>query len=84
MLQQQKHIANLPGLAQMDQLLLQAQPVGIADNPEMDDGNHVVLEIIGPAAAPRLAPTERARIWGTVLSAGYSRLRAILSARSNS
>src|ERR1700691_5655932 len=47
--QQQQHIANLARLAQIDQLSLQAQTFAIINLPELDDRNHVAIEIIVPA-----------------------------------
>ena len=51
MFQQQQHVADLASLAQIDQLPLQAQPFAIVKHAELDDRNHVAIEIIGPPAA---------------------------------
>ncbi len=48
MFEQQQHVADLAGLAQIDQLPLQPKPFAIIKLAELDDGNHVAFEIIGP------------------------------------
>ena len=37
---QQQHISDLSGLAQIDKFSLQAQPLGIIDDAELNDGYH--------------------------------------------
>jgi hypothetical protein len=45
MLEQQQHITNLAGLAQIDQPPLQAKPFAIINLSELDDGNHVMIKL---------------------------------------
>jgi hypothetical protein len=52
MFQQEQHVADLSRLAQIDQPPLQAQPFGITNLTELDDRNHVAIEIIGPQWKP--------------------------------
>ena len=47
--EEQQHVAGLSRLAPIDQLPLQAQPLAIIKLPELNDRNHVAIEIIGPA-----------------------------------
>ena len=47
MFQQQEHVADLPGFAQLDEFFLKTQAVGISKLPELDNRNHVAIEIIG-------------------------------------
>ena len=53
MFKQQKHIADLASLAQIDQLPLQPNPFAIINLTELDDRNHGGIEIIGPEWMPR-------------------------------
>lgn len=46
-LQQKQHIADLSGLAQIDQLALQPEPFAVINFSELDDRNHVAIGIIG-------------------------------------
>jgi hypothetical protein len=48
MFQQQQHIWDLAGLAQINQLPLQPKSFAIINLTELDDRNHVAVEIIGP------------------------------------
>ena len=47
--QEKQRIPDLPSLAQVNYLPLQAQPFAVIKLTELDDRNHVALEIIGPA-----------------------------------
>jgi hypothetical protein len=51
-LKQQKHIANLSQLPPFDQRPLQAQTLAVINLTELDDRNHVAVEIIGPQWTP--------------------------------
>jgi hypothetical protein len=50
--QQQQHVSDLAGLAQIGRLPLQPKPFGIINLTELDDRNHVAVEIIGPQRMP--------------------------------
>ena len=54
--EQKQDIADLSGLAQINQLLLQANPFAIIDLAELDDRNHVASEIIGPQCSAGTLP----------------------------
>jgi len=41
MFEQQQHVTDLSSLAQIDQLLLQAEAFGVVNLTELDDGNHL-------------------------------------------
>src|ERR1700686_2504629 len=55
-LKQQQHVADLPRLAQFDELPLQAQTFAIVEYAELDDRNHVAIEIIGPQCSAGILP----------------------------
>src|SRR5258708_219262 len=50
--EQKQDIADLSSLAQVNQLPLQPNPFGVINLTELDDGNHVAVEIIGPQCSP--------------------------------
>ena len=52
MFQQQQHVSDLAGLAQIDRLPLQPKPFAIINLTELDDRNHVAIEIIGRQRMP--------------------------------
>jgi hypothetical protein len=52
MFEQQQHVADLASLAQIDQLPLQPQSFCIIKLTELDDRNHVAIEIIGSERVP--------------------------------
>src|SRR6266853_5603702 len=56
MFQQQQHVVDLSSLAQINQPLLQPNPVAIINLAELDDRNHVAIEIIGPQCSAGILP----------------------------
>src|SRR5882762_11180739 len=54
--EQKQDIADLSGLAQINQLLLQPNPFAIINLTELDDRNHVASEIIGPQCSAGILP----------------------------
>ena len=56
MSQQQQHVSDLAGLAQINQLPLQPKPFAIINLTELDDRNHVAIEIIGPQRSAGILP----------------------------
>src|ERR1700674_4664578 len=56
MFEQKQDVANLPRLAQFDELPLQAQTFAIVEYAELDDRNHVAIEIIGPQCSAGILP----------------------------
>src|SRR5258707_3892481 len=79
--EQKQHIAYLSRLAQFDQPLLQAEPFAVVEDTELDDRNHVAIEIIGPQCSAGILPA--------VLSASrrgrrrYSRLVSLFEGESH-
>lgn len=46
-LKEQKHVANLPGLAQFDKFLLQTHAFGVVERAEVDDRDHFSIVALG-------------------------------------
>jgi hypothetical protein len=66
--EQKQDIADLSRLAQINQLLLQANPFAIINLTELDDRNHVAIEIIGPQRSAGILPATR--YWSKDITSG--------------